>query len=147
MAELIPLRETEDIFVRGRLTIRAAAYFREITQMVNTSTNDVGEINTQLAQNLQNAAKINELDKRRLVVVKTTTDITAKPYEQIVCNNTSKIDVTLDLNPRVNDLINVKRKNAVVNVIGPIDGVIDKCINAKNYNIKLLYDGDEWIEV
>jgi len=146
--ELIPLRETEDIFTaRNRLTIRAAAYFRDITSMVNTSTNDIGEINTQLAQNLQNAAKINELEKRRLVIVKTVADITAKPYEQIVCNNTTSIDVTLDLNPRVDDLINVKRKNAVVEVIGVIDGLTNVRINVKRYNMKLLYDGDEWIEV
>lgn len=148
VTNLIPLRETEDIFTsRNRLTLRAAAYFRNLTLMVNTNTNDVGEINTQLAQNLQTIAKINELEKRRLVIVKTTTDIIAKPYEQIVCNNTSSIDVTLDLNPRINDLINIKRKNRVVNVIGLIDGFTNIRINRKRYNMKLLYDGDEWIEV
>lgn len=150
MPELIALRESEDVLTpRNRLNLRAAAYFRDITSMVNASTNEVGEINTQLAQNQQSIARINELEKRRLVTVKTTTDITAKPYEQIVCNNTVKINVTLDLNPRINDLINIKRKNKAktINVIGIIDGETNKCINVKNYNMKLLYDGDEWIEV
>lgn len=148
MPRLIPLRETEDIFTsRNRLTLRAAAYFRDITEMVNTSTDEVGEINTQLAQSLQSIAKINEIEKRRLAIVKTVTDIIAKPYEQIVCNNTSSINVTLDLNPRIDDLINVKRKNAVVEVIGLIDGFTNRRINRKRYNMKLLYDGDEWIEV
>lgn len=148
MPELIPLRETEPIFLPGgRGTRRLNEYFRNLTSQVNTSTNATEEIATQLAQNLQSIAKINELEKRRLVIVKTTTDITAKPYEQIVCNNTSIINVTLDLNPRIDDLINIKRKNAAVEVIGPIDGFTNLRINRKRYNMKLLYDGDEWIEV
>ena len=148
MTELIAPRDNESIFIDGgRGTRRFLDYLREATRTINTTSAETGEINTQLAQNQQSIAKINELEKKRLVIVKTTTDITAKPFEQIVCNNTVKINVTLDLNPRINDLINIKRKNAAVEVIGLIDGLTNARINVKKYNMKLLYDGDEWIEV
>lgn len=145
MAELIALRETEDIFTaRGRLTIRAAAYFRDITSMVNTSTNDVGEINTQLAQNLQSIAKINELEKIREKVKPTTVSITAKPFQIIICNNVVPIDINTPVNPKQEAIFQVKRKAAKVTIVGPIDGESRKIINRKFAAPRLVFSGVEW---
>ena len=145
MAELIPLRETEDIFTsRNRLNLRAAAYFRDITLMVNTSTNEVGEINTQLAQNLQNSARINELEKRKVRTRPTTVSITAKAFETVICNNVVPITITTPINPIEEDVFTVKRKDAKVTILGPIDGEVRKIINRKNAAPKLVFSGVEW---
>ncbi len=148
MPELIPLRRGEILFDKNRFgNLRFINYIEELTGQVNTATSATGEITTQLAQNLQSIARINELEKKQLKTIKITADYTAKPYDQVVGNNTGRINVTTPINPKVNDIFNVKRKSAAINVIGTIDGKINKCINVKGYNMKLLYDGDEWIEV
>ncbi len=148
MPELIPLRESEEIFnARNQLNLRAASYFRNLTSMVNTSTEDVGEINTQLAQNLQSIARINELEKIREKVVPTTTSSGVKAFETHICKNVTPITKTLDVNSKKGDIVTIKRRGAKVTIIGTINGKTDLVINRKQSAPKLAFDGIDWSTV
>ena len=95
----------------------------------------------------RNAAKINDFIKESNVIVFADTDITANAFETIICTNATPISVTLEINPIKGDIINIKRTDAQVTVIGTIDGVADKVINVKYWSMKLLYTGIEWVAV
>jgi len=148
VAELIALRESERIFnQRGFGTRPFNAFIDELRRQVNTTTSSVEEINTQASSNQQLISRISELEKRQTVIVNTTTDITAKPFQTIVCRNIIPIDVTLELNPIKDDVIDVKRQEAKVRVIGPIDGKTNAIINIIKVSPKFIFDGLEWSQV
>jgi hypothetical protein len=148
MAELIPLRETERIFdAQGTGTRRFNEFMRSVTNQVNTSTNDNEDIRTQQSTNQQAIAQITDLLKKKTVIVITDSSLTAKPFETVICTNTSAINITLEINPIKGDIINVKRTDAQVTVIGTIDGVVDKIINVKYWSMKLIYTGSQWVAV
>lgn len=132
----------------GLGSLRFYEYIEELTSQVNTSTSNMDEINTQVSSQQQVLGQIQSLLKRQEVVVITIADITVKPYEILICNNTSSITVTTPINPLKGDIVPaIKRKDARVKVLGPIDGKTFKIINVKNYSMKLAYDGIEWSEV
>ena len=94
----------------------------------------------------RNAALIDYIINREKIVI-TDASITAKPFDTVVCTNTASINVTLEPNPKTGDIINVKRTDAEVVVIGTIDGVVDKIINVQYWSMKLVYSGSEWSAV
>lgn len=148
LAELIPLRRGEIIFDRrGGGTRRFNEYIEELTRQTNENTSNSEETNTQLSQAQGVISQLVGILNKQEVVVVTTSNITAKPFETIICNNLSTINVILEPNPIKGDIINIKRKNKPVRVIGPIDGKAFKVINVKYYSMKLIYDGIEWSEV
>lgn len=148
MANLIALRRGEPIFDRlGVGTRRFNEYIDELTSQVNNTTNEVGEVNTQIAQARQVSAQVSEIARKLEKVVVTDTDITAKPFDIVICNNSSPITIELEANPITGDIINIKRKNALVTVNAPIDGKPLKIINVRYYSMKLVYDGVEWAEI
>ncbi len=148
MPELIPLRRGEPIFdARGFGTRRFNEYIEELTSTVNTTTSETETINTQVSSQQQTISQMHDLLKKQDVVVITTVSLTAKPFETIICTNTSAIEITTPINPKKGDIINVKRTGAKVTVIGTVDGKTDKVINNRYYSAKLVYNGTEWSEV
>jgi len=145
MPELIALRRGEPYFDgRGLGTLRFNEYIEQLTNQVNETTSTTEEINTQVSSSQQLLSQLTDLLRKQEVVVPTTTDITAKPFEIIICNNTATIDVTTPINPLEGDIFSVKRKDAKVNIIGPIDGETKKIINVKFAAPKLVFSGIEW---
>jgi len=148
VAKLISLRRGENISNAGGIgTRRFIEYIEELTGKVNTTTDETGEINVQISQVLRLGGLIADILKKQEVVIPTTTSLTARAYEIIICNNSSPINVTTPINPIVGDIFNVKRKDAQVTVLGVIDGVTDKIINVQFWSMKLAYDGNEWSAV
>lgn len=94
----------------------------------------------------RNSARIMALEEVKFTIILTDADITTGPYEEIICNNTSSINVTLDTEPVTGDRVIIKRSDAEVEVIGQIDGDTNKTINVQYYSMKLLFNGTEWIE-
>ncbi len=74
----------------------------------------------------------------------TTVSTTINAFETLICNNSSSINVTLDLNANVNDVVNIKRNNAEVIVLGTIDGQVDMVLNVPKYSTKLVFNGTDW---
>jgi hypothetical protein len=149
MAQLIALRRGEPIFDKiGLGTVRFMEYIEQLTGQVNTTTDETGEINVQLSQVIRVVGLVGDILKRQEKVVVTTVSLTAKPYEIVICNNTSAIEITTPINPIKGDILPaIKRKDAEIKVIGPIDGETFKIINVVNYSMKLAYDGNEWNEI
>lgn len=94
----------------------------------------------------KNTAIIDYLSNREKIVV-TTAGLTAYRFDTIICNNTSSINITLDPNAKKGDVINVKRQNAEVIVLGDIDGDTDMVINVQYYSAKLVFNGTDWSRV
>ncbi len=148
MTELIALRRSESYFDgRGMGTRRFNEYIDELTSQVNTTTAATEEINAQLSSHQQLISQLFEVLKKQEKTVTTDEDYTAKPFDLVVCVNTSAIDVTAPINPMSGDIFNVKRTDAEVTVIGIIDGVTDKVINVQYWSMKLLFNGTEWVAI
>ena len=95
----------------------------------------------------RNAARLHALEKVDFDIEIITADFTTSRNQIIICQNTDSIDVTLDPNAIEEDNIHIKRTNAVVNVIGSIDGKTLKKINVKYYSLHLVFDGSGWSEI
>lgn len=95
----------------------------------------------------RNAARINSLEKKDFDIFIVTANFTTERNQIILCQNTSAITVTLDLNAIEEDEVHIKRTNAVVTVSGSIDGETFKTINVKYYSMHLVFDGVEWNEI
>ena len=95
----------------------------------------------------RNATRINSLEIKEFEIASTTSDITAKEFQIIICKNTSSINVTLDPKAIENDEVHIKRRGEEVIVIGSIDGFTNKTINVLNYSMHLVYDGVDWSEI
>ena len=94
-----------------------------------------------------NSAKINALEKIAFDIEIITADFTTGRDQIIICNNTSSIDVTLDPEAIEEDTIHIKRTNAVVEVIGTIDGFVNKRINIKYFSLHLVFNGIDWSQI
>lgn len=92
----------------------------------------------------RNAANINSLEKTSFNIVFTTVSTTVSAFETLICNNPSPINVLLDLTAIENDVVNVKRNNAEVTVLGTIDGQVDMVLNVPKYSTKLVFNGTDW---
>lgn len=95
----------------------------------------------------RNAARINSLELNDFVLVGTTSDITTSRNQIIICKNTAPITVTLDPQAVENDEVHIKRRDAVVEVVGTVDGLTNKTINILNYSMHLIFDGTDWSEI
>lgn len=95
----------------------------------------------------RNAARIHALEKVDFDIEIITADFTTNRNQIIICKNTASIDVTLDPNAIEEDEVHIKRTNAVVNVIGSIDGKTQKKINVRYYSMHLVFDGSGWNEI
>lgn len=95
----------------------------------------------------KNAVRIHSLEKIDFDIEITTADFTTSRNQIIICQNTSSINVTLDVNAVAEDNVHIKRTDAVVNVIGSIDGRTKKIINVRYYSMHLVFDGTTWNEI
>jgi len=95
----------------------------------------------------RNAARIHTLEKVDFDIEIITADFTTERNQIIICQNTASIDVTLDPNAIEEDEVHIKRTDAVVNVIGSIDGKTQKIINVRYYSMHLVFDGSGWNEI
>jgi hypothetical protein len=93
------------------------------------------------------AARLNSLEKVDFDIEIITADFTTSRNQIIICQNTTSIDVTLDPNAIAEDEVHIKRTDAVVNVIGSIDGKTQKRINIRYYSMHLVFDGTSWNEI
>ncbi len=95
----------------------------------------------------RNAARINALEKVDFDIEIITTDFTTSRNQVIICKNTSPINITLDSNALEEDELHIKRTNAVVNVLGDVDGETFTTINVKYYSMHLVFDGENWNQI
>lgn len=95
----------------------------------------------------RNAARINSLEIKNFEIINATADLTTDRNQIVICKNTDEINITLDPEALEEDEVHIKRRDKVVNVIGTIDGVTNKCINIKNYSMHLVFDGSDWSEI
>lgn len=94
-----------------------------------------------------NSAKINALEKIAFDIEIITADFTTNRNQIVICNNTSSIEVTLDPDAIEEDTVHIKRTNAVVDVIGTIDGKTNKRINVKFFSLHLVFNGIDWSQI
>lgn len=136
--------------------------YQGILQDTITISNEVGEANEQVEINRKNIeelqAAVIELQERLTIVESdiealqakelktyiTNANYTAKPYQVILCTNTTLIDITLNDEPEVDELVHIKRTDAEVNILGTIDGVTDWTLNVKGYSMYLIFNGTDW---
>lgn len=95
----------------------------------------------------RNNAKIDSLEDISFKVEFTTVSTTVNAFETLICNNSSAINVTLDTDAIENDVVNIKRNNAQVTVIGTIDGQVDMVLNVPKYSTKLVFNGTDWSRI
>jgi len=94
-----------------------------------------------------NIAKIDALEDIAFDVEIITSDFTTFRNQIIICKNTASINVTLDPKAIEEDTVHIKRTDAVVDVIGTIDGFIDKRINIKFFSLHLVFNGTDWSQI
>jgi len=95
----------------------------------------------------RNAARLHALEKVDFDIEIITANITTERNQIIICQNTASINVTLDPNAIEEDEVHIKRTDAVVNVIGSIDGKTQNIINVRYYSMHLVFDGSGWNEI
>ena len=94
-----------------------------------------------------NSSRIDSIELKEFKIVNTTSDLTTKEFQIVVCKNTASISITLDPQAIANDEVHIKRRGAEVMVIGLIDGFTNKTINVLNYSMHLVFDGIDWSEI
>ena len=77
----------------------------------------------------------------------TTVSLTTDRNQIIICKNSASINITLDPQAVAEDECHIKRRNGVVEVIGTVDGLVNKTINVLNYSMHLVFDGTDWSEI
>lgn len=92
----------------------------------------------------KNNAKIDSLEDISFKIEFTTVSTTVNAFETLICNNPSSINVLLDLDAIENDVVNIKRNNAEVIVLGTIDDQVDMILNVPKYSTKLAFNGADW---
>ena len=95
----------------------------------------------------RNAARINSLELKEFEIVNTTTELTTKDFQIIICKNTIPINITLDPQAIENDEVHIKRRGQSITVVGSIDGFTNRTINVLNYSMHLVFDGTDWSEI
>lgn len=93
----------------------------------------------------KNTEDIIILQGRILRTIKVTTDVIAKSFQVVLCDNSTPINVTLNPDAAKDDLIHVKRLGGEVTVIGLIDGDgTGRIINVKYWSELYIFNGTEW---
>jgi len=92
----------------------------------------------------RNAAKINALEKVDFDIAIIDSDFTTSRNQIIICQNTVSINVTLDPQAVAEDTVHIKRTNAVVNIIGLVDGKTNLTINVNLFSAHLVFNGTDW---
>jgi len=95
----------------------------------------------------RNAARINSLELKEFEIIKTTIGLTSEPNQIIICKNPVQIDVILDPNAIEDDELHVKRRGAVINLIGSIDGKTNLRLNVKLFSWHGVFDGEDWSQI
>lgn len=95
----------------------------------------------------RNAARINAIEKTDFTIEIITEDFTTERNQIIICRNTSSINVTLDTQALEEDTVHIKRTDAVVKVIGTVDGKVNKTINIKYFSMHLVFNGTDWSQI
>ena len=88
--------------------------------------------------------RVEVLESKVFRTVSTVDSLTALSFQVILCNNSIPIEIVLNPDAVKDDMIHVMRKNDEVEVIGLVNGLIDRTINVLNYSELYIYDGEEW---
>jgi hypothetical protein len=80
-----------------------------------------------------------EIEKLKFDVFVVTQDHTTGKNEVVVCNNVDPISVTLNPSPEVGERAIVKRRGALVTIVGTIDGEADVVLEAMREALQLVY--------
>ena len=142
-----PPRRGQPITVDGYATRRFSEYLESLAMETESNTSSTSAQSIQVSTTQSLVARLAELERSRAKITLISDSATAKPFETVVCTNSSTITVTLEQNPIAGDEINIKRTNGPVIVAGQIDGVTNKLINIRYYSMKLVYNGSEWSEL
>jgi len=144
---LVPPNRYEILTEKGDLTLRAAKFFEDLTNISNNTTDNINEKLPQSSVANQLLGKVLELEKRLEVIVPTTISSGVLAFETHICKNTAPITKTLDVNALEGDIVTIKRRGARVTIIGTINGETDLVINRKQSAPKLAFDGIDWSTV
>lgn len=145
-------RRREDFFDQsGDPTHRFIKWVEAVTSTANISVVDIDntqkDVTGSSSRVSRNAARINSLELKLFELINTTTSLTTNRNQIIICKNTSSINITLDLNAIEGDELHIKRRNAVIEVIGTIDGLTNLTINILNFSLHLVFDGTGWNQI
>ena len=91
--------------------------------------------------------RVAEIEAKEIKVYTTSISYTAEPYQVILCTNTTPINITLNPTPSLNEIANIKRTNAEVNILGTIDGLTNWTLNVQRYSMQLIFNGTDWSEI
>jgi len=92
-------------------------------------------------------SRLEVLEGNVFEVINTDTSLTAEAFKVYNCTNTSRIDITLNASPSLNDMVHIKRSAGIVRVIGGVDGKTNKTINVKGYSMLLIFNGTDWSQI
>ena len=155
MAETIIVpRRREDFFKDdGEPTLRFVRWIEAVTGQTNSTSIIVETTEQELTSTgsrvSRNAARINSLELKQFELVETSIAIKTTPFEIIDCINTTKIDITLDPNAIGADEVHIARNNAVVDIIGIVNGKTNIRLNVKGFSVHLIKQitGNGWLQI
>lgn len=118
------------------------------TNAGNISTNE-GNITTNTENITTNADDIDALEAIQFDLVETGTSLTTGPFRIIDCNNTSKIEITLDPSASPKDEVHIARSGARVDIIGTVNGKTNITLNVKGFSVHLIKQitGSGWLQI
>jgi hypothetical protein len=150
---IIPPRRGEFLTPDGVATNRFNEYLERITRQTNTITDDTENADTIN----QNSSAISSLNKKindlqlsdisqslagfvkKMSVVNVSADYTSVGNETIICTNITPITITLNAIPNNEEMVNIKRVNGAVIILGQTDGQADTRINKRYTSLHLIY--------
>ena len=148
---LIPPARRGDFFDKdGNPTLRFIRWVEEVTGQTNVTSIVVETTEQELTSTgsrvSRNAARINSLELKEFEIVKTTTDLTTKEFQVVICKNIIPIIITLNPQAIEDDEVHIKRTDGEVTIIGVIDGISDWML-PDDWSLHLIFNGISWSNI
>lgn len=150
---IVPRRREDIIGPNGELTLRFINWIELVTGQTNDTTvivEDTEQALTSTSSRVsRNAARINSLELKQFELIETSIALTTSPFQIIDCINTAKVEITLDTNAVGADEVHIARSNAVVDIIGIVNGKTNITLNVKNFSVHLIKQitGNGWLQI
>ena len=148
---LIPPARRGDFFDKdGNPTLRFIRWVEEVTGQTNVTSIVVETTEQELTSTgsrvSRNSSRINSLELKEFEIVKTTTDLTTKEFQVVICKNIIPIIITLNPQAIEDDEVHIKRTDGEVTIIGVIDGISDWML-PDDWSLHLIFNGISWSNI
>ena len=123
--------------------------YQGILQDFTYTSDEIDDLELRVIENEEDIVdlqeRVIELEGRIFRTIKVTENHTALPFQVVLCDNDSPIEVTLSTDAETDDLIHVTRRKEQVTTLGLIDGDNTGRIFNLQYQSELyIFDGEEW---